>query len=128
MSSQRENSSNLQSFFSDIEAFVLVTRRAVVTRRIVHRTHSSNPPSYFEIDQQSLDQIDDLHERAGLFAWRETYRNVATWSPRRRAEVVTRALASMKVTEGDVSLCVEAALFDAEFGQWHIVRCADLLI
>ncbi|CAB3771502.1 hypothetical protein [Paraburkholderia humisilvae] len=100
---------------------------AVLARRIVHRTNTSTPPAYFEISQEALDQIDSLHERAGLFAWREAYRNVTKWSSRRVTDVVTRAVASMKVTEGDISRCVEAALFDPEFEQWHIVPYAVLI-
>ncbi|CAB3762935.1 hypothetical protein [Paraburkholderia humisilvae] len=100
---------------------------ASFARRMVHSTNTSTPPPYFEIDQEALDYIDSLHERAGLFAWREAYRNVTKWSSRRVTDVVTRAVASMKVTEGDISRCVEAALFDPEFEQWHIVPYAVLI-
>lgn len=99
---------------------------AVFAYRTVHRTSSSSLPSHFEIEQKALHWIDSLHERAGLFAWREAYRSVVTWSPQRRAEVVRRAMNTMSVTKGNAALCVEVALFDPEFEQWHIVPCADL--
>ncbi|MFC0401514.1 hypothetical protein [Paraburkholderia rhizosphaerae] len=94
---------------------------------MVHRTDASSPPPCFEIDQEALDQLDEIHERAGLFAWREAHRDVTKWSSRRVNEVVTRAVASMTVTVGDISLSEEIALFDPEFEQWHIVPFADLM-
>ncbi|TDY38704.1 hypothetical protein BX592_1314 [Paraburkholderia rhizosphaerae] len=100
---------------------------AACSRRMVHRTDASSPPPCFEIDQEALDQLDEIHERAGLFAWREAHRDVTKWSSRRVNEVVTRAVASMTVTVGDISLSEEIALFDPEFEQWHIVPFADLM-
>jgi hypothetical protein len=100
---------------------------ATFSRVMVHRTFTSGPPSFFEVDELALEQIGSLHERAGLFAWRETNRDVLTWDAGRLARMAMRAVGTMETTEGDVSQCQEAALFDPEFGQWHFVPLDGLL-
>ncbi|MBB5409320.1 hypothetical protein HDG34_003261 [Paraburkholderia sp. HC6.4b] len=114
----------------------------VLNRRIILRTdrtlssvsrhirvpvlHGEAPDS-FELDEAGLQWLDDIHERAGLFAWRETARAVASWPPDRVAQAANRALRSIEVTVCDPALCDEVALFDPETGQWHFVPSRDFV-
>jgi hypothetical protein len=100
---------------------------AAFARRMSRRSYSSTPPVHFELSESCVDQIDKLYERAGLFAWRETFLNVTAWSEHRLSGVVMRAVASMELTKCDISQCMEAAIFDAEFEQWHIVPIDDFI-
>ncbi len=82
----------------------------------------------FEIDAKAMGQIDRLHERAGLFAWRETYRDFARADLRDVQGALVHALESMPVALGsrDIAQCNELALFDAEFGLWHFIPSEGL--
>jgi hypothetical protein len=85
-------------------------------------------PLAFEVDPIVLADFARLRELAGLFAWRETYTNVLTWSDARLRKVVERATESMELLRGhpsDYSNC-ELALFDPEFEQWHLVSYSDM--
>jgi hypothetical protein len=89
--------------------------------------HGAELPASFEVDQDAFKWLDDIHERAGLFAWRETVRAVGSWEAARVASAAECALATIEVTVCDASLCDELALFDPEGGQWHFVPAADFL-
>ena len=75
----------------------------------------------FEVDEASLDEGDRLYESAGLFAWRETLLEFSNWNAPRIAQVIDRALRSMRLTPGSPLSCNQLALFDPEFGQWNFV-------
>jgi hypothetical protein len=93
---------------------------ATCARLLRHRT-STGLPACFEVDGGAMEQVDQLHERAGLFAWRETCREVPQWPFERQQRMLACALESMETVEASVTECQEAALFDPEFGQWHFV-------
>jgi hypothetical protein len=67
-----------------------------------------------------------LHERAGLFAWHDTNRDILTWDKVRLEWAVARAIDSMEVSIAKLADCQQAALFDSEFGHWHFVPFAAL--
>jgi len=54
----------------------------------------------FEFDPVTLDMIERRHERAGLFAWRETYESIKGWHSSRRDQAVSSALATMSCRRG----------------------------
>ena len=91
---------------------------ATCARLLRHRT-STGLPACFEVDDEAMEEVDRLHERAGLFAWRDTYREVPQWSFERQKLTLECALKSMETVEASLTECQEAALFDPEFGQWH---------
>jgi hypothetical protein len=82
----------------------------------------ADDPPWFEVDPATLEMIDELHERAGLFAWRETHQAINEWDEARLCELAELALhtSPLKVV-ADTSNCDEVGLFDPEFGQWHFV-------
>lgn len=75
----------------------------------------------FELAEPILEEVDLLHERAGIFAWREAYRNMASWDEQRVLASTARALNAIETTRARRSDCHEIALYDAEFEQWHFV-------
>jgi len=72
-------------------------------------------------DTDMLARVDAIHERAGLFAWRETVRNVRNWSDARRRELAERAARIVLAECCNDSTEPHHVLFDPEFGQWHFV-------
>jgi hypothetical protein len=94
--------------------------------RLLRHSASAGLPARFEVDEEAMGQIDRLHERAGLFAWRDTYREVPQWSFERQKLTLECALKSMETVEASLTECQEAALFDPEFGQWHFVSFEGL--
>jgi hypothetical protein len=82
----------------------------------------ANDPAWFEVDPATLAALDDLHERAGLFAWRETYHAIRKWDWARLYETAGLAIHTAPVTTvDDASISDGVGLFDPEFGQWHVV-------
>ena len=47
----------------------------------------------FELDSDTLETLDRVHEQAGLFAWRETVRDVAHWDADKLRDTARFALA-----------------------------------
>ena len=94
--------------------------------RLLQHGVTARLPARFEVDDGAMEQIDRLHERAGLFAWRETWREVPQWSFLRQKRALECALKSMETAEVSLAECQEAALFDPEFGQWHFVPLEGL--
>jgi hypothetical protein len=90
------------------------------TRLMHHRVHE--PPS-FEFDERVLAEAARLHERAGLYAWRETLDYVHTWHPARLARVAARAWNSIGTERRDAPQCRQVALCDPEAERWHFVPC-----
>jgi hypothetical protein len=87
----------------------------------------ADDPPWFEVDPATLEMIDGLHERAGLFAWRETHQAIHEWDGARLYETVRRALHAAPVTTiADTSTYDGVGLFDPEFGQWHFVAPPEL--
>uniref|UniRef100_UPI003BEEC6AD hypothetical protein n=1 Tax=Burkholderia arboris TaxID=488730 RepID=UPI003BEEC6AD len=78
------------------------------------------------IDAGTWTILDRLHERAGLFAWRETLHGVREWlATPASTEHVTRcafaaadAIESISVPEDEAT---QLALYDPEAGCWHFV-------
>lgn len=68
-----------------------------------------------------LETIERLHEHAGLFAFRETYRMVSAWSATERQEALSRALRRLPGRAPPGSMINEAALYDPEACAWHFV-------
>jgi hypothetical protein len=93
---------------------------ATCARLLRHRA-SAGLPAHFEVDDEAMGQIDRLHERAGLFAWRDTCREVTQWSFERQKRALECALDSMETVDAGLAECQEVALFDPEFCQWHFV-------
>jgi hypothetical protein len=76
----------------------------------------------FELDSDALATLDRVHEQAGLFAWRETVRDVARWDPDRLRDTARFALETMPTgVRTDTGPEEQYALFDPEFIQCHIV-------
>ncbi|MCG5077530.1 hypothetical protein [Paraburkholderia tagetis] len=98
---------------------------ATCAKLMVHSAEFG-PPPFFELDAETLDQVERMHERAGMFAWRETYPDMLQWEQARLNWAVKRAVETMEIGSADKMDCTKAALFDPEFGQWHFVEFADL--
>ena len=92
---------------------------------MIHST-SFGLPAFFELDPETLGLIDQLHERAGMVAWRDTYCDMLGWDDAHMEWAVARAIDSMEVSMANLADCRQAALFDPDFGQWHFVPLADL--
>jgi len=75
----------------------------------------------FEVARSTLDEIDTIYQRAGLYAWREAAANIRRWSEAERQEAVRIALRDMPVMQQDGTSYDQYALFDPEFRQWHFV-------
>ncbi|TAL93012.1 MAG: hypothetical protein EPN73_23145 [Paraburkholderia sp.] len=88
---------------------------------------SGSSAGYFEVDRCMLAMVERLHERAGLFAWRETLREVDDWGGARWAQAQEQALRSLSglSQDGEISAANQLALFDPEAGQWHLVPIDD---
>ncbi len=98
-----------------------------VSREIRVLVPDNESPDVFEVDEAGLRWLDDIHERAGLFAWRDTVRSIGSWSTDRLARVVDRALAAIEVTVCEPSLCDEVVLFDPESELWHFVPATSFV-
>jgi hypothetical protein len=84
--------------------------------------YTADGPPWFEVDPATIEMIDGLHERAGLFAWRETHSAIYELDAARLREAAGLALRTASVTVvADTSNCDGVGLFDPEFGQWHCV-------
>ncbi len=82
----------------------------------------ADDPPWFEIDPATVEMIDELHEQAGLFAWRETHSAICGWNEAPLREAASLALHTAPFTTvADTSICDGVGLFETEFGQWHIV-------
>jgi hypothetical protein len=73
--------------------------------------------------------VDEVHERAGLFAWKETVKTFHAWAGIRLAVLVQEAWAQAPVMEVDDAApdFDQFALFDPEFRQWHFVPALELM-
>ncbi len=91
--------------------------------RMMH--HWARHPLTFEVDPVVLAEYSRIRERAGLFAWQETHREVLKWNTQRLYEVVERAFDSIERIQRDAADCKQIALFDPEFAQWHFVPVAE---
>ncbi|EDZ97649.1 conserved hypothetical protein [Burkholderia sp. H160] len=100
---------------------------ASVTKRLRQRLPDGGMPLSFEVDENAFAWLDGIHERAGLYAWRETARAVLSWKADRVAQAACRALKLIEITVCDASLCDEVALFDPESEQWHFVPAREFL-
>jgi hypothetical protein len=95
---------------------------------MIHST-SFGLPAFFELDPETLGLIDQLHERAGMFAWRDTYCDMLGWDDAHMEWAVARAIDSMEVSmanladrsrcAGCFSLCGANALPLAEYFPEH---------
>lgn len=98
---------------------------ATCAKLMIHSTSGGLPP-FFELDPETLGQVESLHERAGMYAWRDVYQDMLEWDNARLQWAAKRAVETMKLSMADRMQCTQAALFDPEFGQWHFVPFADL--
>lgn len=77
-------------------------------------------PVQFEVDAAALDEVDYLHECAGLYAWEETHRGLVGRGEH-AARFALRMGRPIQVTPAmDRSRC-EFALFDPDGQHWHFV-------
>jgi hypothetical protein len=105
-------------------------RLTTVSQLMCHRSTTGTPLNAFEVDEIILGRVNQLYERAGLFAWCETHRDAFTAERGRLTRTVMRAVGTMQTTQitaEDLSQCQEVALFDPEFGQWHFVPVDGLV-
>lgn len=78
------------------------------------------------IDHDTLDMLDRVHERAGLFAWQETLESIREEfaKPFLQQTGLRRAIASfddiltIRVSMDDAT---QLALYDPEAARWHFV-------
>jgi hypothetical protein len=75
----------------------------------------------FKLNSDTLETLDRVHEQAGMFAWRETVRDVAHWDADKRRDTARFALATMPTGVRTETSPEQYALFDPEFRQWHFV-------
>ena len=75
----------------------------------------------FELDSDTLETLDRVHEQAGLFAWRETVRDVARWDADKLRDTARFALKTMPTGVRTEAGPEQYALFDPEFRQCHFV-------
>ncbi|TMS58436.1 hypothetical protein MW7_006790 [Imbroritus primus] len=73
------------------------------------------------VDRGALDTIERLHEHAGLFAFRDTYRMVSIWSPKEWQQALSTALRRLPGRAPAGSRINQAALYDPEASAWHFV-------
>jgi hypothetical protein len=98
---------------------------ATCAKLMIHSVPFGLPP-FFELDPATLEQVDRLHERVGMYAWREVYRDMFEWENARLEWAAKRAVETMEISMADKMQCTKAALFDPEFGQWHFLPLTDL--
>ena len=53
--------------------------------------------------------------------WRESLEHVSMWDLIRLRRMADRALSQIGTIDAEGSRCEEIALFNAAFGQWHLV-------
>jgi hypothetical protein len=99
----------------------------VVQKRVDKYLPRRKDPATFEVNTDAHRWLDSLHERAGLFAWRETVREVLSWDSERLGQIAGRALSLIEVKVCEPFLADEIALFDPESERWHFVPAADFL-
>lgn len=78
------------------------------------------------IEAETWAVLDRLHERAGLFAWRETLQTTRRWlaSPAVEESALRRAITALEAVDLIVLPAGKAgqfALYDPEAGCWHFV-------
>ena len=73
------------------------------------------------VDRAVLETVERLHEHAGLFAFRDTYRMVPAWSAAERHQALSMALRWLPGSAPPGSMINEAALYDPEACAWHFV-------
>ncbi|MPV70485.1 hypothetical protein [Burkholderia sp. BE17] len=83
-------------------------------------------PERMEIDSETWAVLDRLHERAGLFAWRDTLQIVQQWfaNPVAAESTLQRTVTALDTIESivvPVGRAEQVAVFDPESGQWHFV-------
>ncbi|WP_157378776.1 hypothetical protein [Burkholderia ubonensis] len=89
-------------------------------------------PAMTVIEPATLAVLERLHERAGLFAWRDTLQIVDRWvaSPAQEASALRRAVAALDAVEPiivPVDAAEQLALYDPEGAHWHFVS-RDLIL
>jgi hypothetical protein len=75
----------------------------------------------FEPMAETLEVFDQMYQRAGLFAWRETLADIRRWDQARMDETVRHALRTMPAGKHETTGDRQLMLFDPEFRQWHFV-------
>lgn len=78
------------------------------------------------IDSGTWAALNQLHERAGLFAWCDTLQIVHQWfaEPAAAEPALQRSVTALEAIESivvPVDRGEQVALFDPESGQWHFV-------
>ncbi|AOJ64627.1 hypothetical protein WJ32_18810 (plasmid) [Burkholderia ubonensis] len=89
-------------------------------------------PDVMVIETGTLAVLDRLHERAGLFAWRDTLQIVRHWvaSPAEDTAALRRAVTALDAVEPTVvpaGAAEQLALYDPEGARWHFVS-RDLIL
>lgn len=84
---------------------------------------SDHGPITFDVSATALSTLDRIYEQAGLFAWRETCERMrTTWNLSSLQTMARRAVRlAPAVAWPNGTGETDAALFDVEFGQWHVV-------
>ncbi|MBB5408625.1 hypothetical protein HDG34_002562 [Paraburkholderia sp. HC6.4b] len=73
--------------------------------------------------------VDEVHERAGLYAWRETARTFDTWRGYELRALAEQAWQSVPVmdSDGPEPDFDQFAVYDPEARQWHFVSALDVM-
>jgi hypothetical protein len=73
--------------------------------------------------------VDEIHEQAGLFAWKETAHTFSDWSERDLRALAHQAWRDAPTTEADSAKpgFDQFALYDPEFRQWHFVQADEVI-
>ncbi len=89
--------------------------------RPVSRDASQGMPLRFEVDADSLDQVDWLYEQAGMFAWEEAHQDYNLGDKQVAIAGVLTSRATTVPHVGGAGVDLALALFDPEGLQWHFL-------
>lgn len=82
-----------------------------------------------ELPGELLRLVDEIHEQAGLFAWKETANTFRHWSERDLWALAQQAWRDAPTMEADGAKpgFDQFALYDPEFRQWHFVQADEVI-
>ncbi|MFL9935394.1 hypothetical protein P0D88_41355 [Paraburkholderia sp. RL18-103-BIB-C] len=82
-----------------------------------------------ELPGRLLRLVDEIHEQAGLFAWKETVNTFSDWSERDLRALAHQAWRDAPTMEADDAKpgFDQFALFAPEFRQWHFVPAIEIM-
>jgi hypothetical protein len=74
-----------------------------------------------DIGRSALDEVDRIHQAAGLFAWQETFAQTVSRDGKELWPILQHAVRPMPIASAVDAEPDQYALFDPECCQWHFV-------